>query len=316
MYNAIESTQMVFMTKQDFETLLQEQVQAMVEAKTVVVPFDISLKGETIKPLSVNGVKYLSRTDTSKLLNKSFPALWRWNNSGKLTNIKIGQNVYYRYDDIVKLLEGTNSKERRFDMCTILPDDGQFSFFKRPISNIMPYHAIGLTDVYRYVKGNYAKSRTEKLRSITDPKDRKLYKANNFDYCTFSGLFGKRGEKDLLTPSDLLCIDFDHVTDIPRLKKQLIEHEYFDTELLFVSPSGDGIKWIIRQWSQGYSHQDLFRAVANCLRETGVPPVDMSGSDIARACFLPHDPNVYINPKYAEYAAENFFRQRMGECPF
>ena len=112
MYNAIESTQMVFMTKQDFETLLQEQVQAMVEAKTVVVPFDISLKGETIKPLSVNGVKYLSRTDTSKLLNKSFPALWRWNNSGKLTNIKIGQNVYYRYDDIVKLLEGPNSIQR------------------------------------------------------------------------------------------------------------------------------------------------------------------------------------------------------------
>lgn len=101
---------MVFMTKQDFETLLQEQVQAMVEAKTVVAPSD---KGETIKPLSVNGVKYLSRTDTSKLLNKSFPALWRWNNSGKLTNIKIGQNVYYRYDDIVKLLEGTNSIQRK-----------------------------------------------------------------------------------------------------------------------------------------------------------------------------------------------------------
>ena len=91
MYNAIESTQMVFMTKQDFETLLQEQVQAMVEAKTVVAPSDIS----------------------SKLLNKSFPALWRWNNSGKLTNIKLGQNVYYRYDDIVKLLEGTNSIQKK-----------------------------------------------------------------------------------------------------------------------------------------------------------------------------------------------------------
>lgn len=113
MYNTIESTQMVFMTKQDFETLLQEQVQAMVEARIVVAPSDISLKGETIKPLLVNGVKYLSRTDTSKLLNKSFPALWRWSNSGKLTNVKLGQNVYYRYDDIVKLLEGTNSTQRK-----------------------------------------------------------------------------------------------------------------------------------------------------------------------------------------------------------
>lgn len=201
-------------------------------------------------------------------------------------------------------------------MCIKLPDDGQFSFFKRPINNITPYRAIGLTDVYRYVKGSYAKTRTETLRSITDPKERKRYKAENFDYCTFSGVFASRREKDLLTPSDLLCIDFDHVTDIPLLRKQLIEHEYFDTELLFVSPSGDGIKWIIRQGNQGHSHQQLFRAVCNCLRETGLPPVDMSGSDIARACFLPHDPNVYINPKYAEYAEENFFSQRVGECPF
>lgn len=109
MYSAIESTQMVFMTKQDFENLLKEQVQAMMEAKTAVTPTDISVKGETIKPLLVNGVKYLTRTDTSKLLGKSFPALWRWSKSGKLTNIKLGQNVYYRYDDIVKLLEGEKS---------------------------------------------------------------------------------------------------------------------------------------------------------------------------------------------------------------
>jgi len=108
MLNAPESTQMVFMTKQDFETLLQEQVQAMVEAKTAVAPSDISIKGETIKPLLVNGVKYLTRTDTSRLLGKSFPALYRWNKSGKLTNIKLGQNVYYRYDDIVNLLEGSS----------------------------------------------------------------------------------------------------------------------------------------------------------------------------------------------------------------
>ncbi len=110
MYSAIESTKMVFMTKQDFETLLQEQVQAMVEAQTAVAPSDISIKGETIKPLTVNGVKYLTRTDASKLLGKSFTTLFHWNNKGILKTVKMGKNVYYRYEDIVKMLEdGTDS---------------------------------------------------------------------------------------------------------------------------------------------------------------------------------------------------------------
>ena len=34
--------------------------------------------------------------------------------------------------------------------------------------------------------------------------------------------------------SGLMCLDFDHVENIGELKQQLLNHEYFDTELLFV----------------------------------------------------------------------------------
>lgn len=51
-----------------------------------------------------------------------------------------------------------------------------------------------------------------------------------------------------------MCLDFDHVDNIGELKQQLLNHEYFDTELLFVSPSGNGLKWIIPVDLKGWEH--------------------------------------------------------------
>ena len=71
-----------------------------------------------------------------------------------------------------------------------------------------------------------------------------------------------------------------------------------ETELLFRSPSGNGIKWIIPVVNNnGHDHEYYFRAVSNYLKSFGIT-VDKSGKDVSRACFLPHDPNAFINPKY------------------
>lgn len=45
-------------------------------------------------------------------------------------------------------------------------------------------------------------------------------------------------------------------------------------------------------------YNEYFRAVSNYIKKTyGVEP-DKSGKDIARACFLPYDPDAFINPNY------------------
>ena len=192
----------------------------------------------------------------------------------------------------------------------------QFSFFRKPILNIEPLRAVGIVDIYRYIVGHYAEPQTTVLRALTDKEEAKRYKATHFDFCTFSGLFRKRNEKELLMHSGLICIDFDHVANLDDLKRRLLANEYFDTELMFVSPSGDGLKWIVAVELQGWEHSRFFKAMSNCLESSGLPEVDRSGSDVARSCFLPHDPHAYINPKYEEYVKENIFRPRMGECPF
>lgn len=172
-----------------------------------------------------------------------------------------------------------------------------FSFFKAPINNIVPYKNITLSDAFNYITGNYATERTLKLRTFTDTKYARNFKAANFDYCTFSGTFRQRSETSLIEHSGLLCLDFDHLRDVESLFLRLLEDEYFETQLLFRSPSGDGLKWVIPINVAEMPHGDYFRAVSNYVLETYGIAVDKSGKDIPRACFLPYDPQAFINPE-------------------
>ncbi|MDR0874261.1 MAG: virulence protein E [Prevotellaceae bacterium] len=208
-----------------------------------------------------------------------------------------------------------------------------FSFFKAPISNTKPHKAVSLLQIYNAIKGNYYKDNTEKLRAILSPlscgegsgerSQARKFKAVNFDYCTFSGIFESRNDKAIIKHSGLLCVDFDHLQSVELLRNQLLQDEYFDTQLLFVSPSGDGLKWIISIDTETathgenlnervqnsnlfevmpsevkFAHSEYFAAVANYILQTYGVEVDKSGRDISRACFLPHDPQAFINPLF------------------
>ena len=172
-----------------------------------------------------------------------------------------------------------------------------FTFFRHPITNTAPHKDITLADAYNYISRPYAKDRTEKLRSLTDIKRARNYKAANFDYCTFSGTFGSRNDKALIDHSGYLCIDYDHLEDVKGTFNKLLRDRYFETQLLFRSPSGDGLKWIISINTAEVTHADYFNAVANYLRQAYGLEADKSGKDVSRACFLPYDPEAYINPK-------------------
>ena len=171
-----------------------------------------------------------------------------------------------------------------------------FSFFKSPIKNTVPHKSATLLQIYNAITGDFYKERTNKLRSITDPKQARQFKANNFDYCTFSGTFTSRNDKNLVQHSGLMAVDFDHLSNLEEVRQVLLADDYFDTQLLFVSPSGDGLKWIIPIDTSQIPHAEYFAAVANYILQTYSIEVDKSGRDISRACFLPHDPNAFIHP--------------------
>lgn len=181
------------------------------------------------------------------------------------------------------------------------PDDTWYahcSFFKAPVRNVFPTETLRLHQIHALITSDKYKTITEDLRAITDVKEARKYKANNFDYVTFSGIFEKRNDNNLLQHSNLLTIDFDHLENLKELKSQLLNDEYFETEMLFASPSGDGIKWIIRIDVTETSHSDYFKAVSNYIKHTYHIEVDQSGKDISRACFLPYDPLAFLHKRH------------------
>jgi hypothetical protein len=173
-----------------------------------------------------------------------------------------------------------------------------FSLFRHPVSNIFPAKEVSLVELYLGIRSIAYKDRTNYLRVLKEKDQIRKYKASEFDYVTFSGTFTRRNDKALVNHSGLLTIDFDHIPNIPELKEKLLQDEYFETELLFISPSGDGLKWIIAIDLNEFSHQEWFLSVANYIKSSYGLEVDQSGKDISRACFLPYDPDIYINPIY------------------
>jgi hypothetical protein len=176
----------------------------------------------------------------------------------------------------------------------ILP---RFSYFSAPVTNTAPLREVTLLDAYHSIKYEHAKQ-TATLRTITDVKAARQFKAKNFDYVTFSGAFQSRKDCDLIRHSGLLALDFDHVADVHSLKAALIRDTYFETEILFTSPSGDGLKWIVSIDITRHTHQEWFSAIKNYVRFTYQHDIDSAGKDVSRACFLPHDPHIFLHSKY------------------
>ena len=176
-----------------------------------------------------------------------------------------------------------------------------FSFFKRPIRNVFPDREISLTDLYSMLISDYAKETTERLRAITNEDEAKSFKGNSFDYVTPAGIFTKRANSELVTPSGLIVIDIDDLKgtdEVESIFQLLLDNPRLETQLLFRSPSGLGLKWFIPIVNNdGHDHRFYFQAVANYLKTYGIV-ADPSGKDVSRGCYIPHDAAAFIHPKY------------------
>ena len=237
---------------------------------------------------------WMDGQEVMELLHISARTLQTLRSNGTLPFSPIGNKLFYRRQDIVALLSDnyTMYKIRGYGKSAAVAP--HFSFFKAPITNVKPHKAVTLLQVYNAIKGDYFKERTIQLRAIADVGQARKFKASHFAYCTFSGLFTARNDKALVKHSGLLCLDFDHLPDLVDLKGRLLEDEYFETQLLFTSPSGNGLKWVIPIDIKSISHGDYFTAVANYVLQTYGVAVDKSGRDVSRACFLGYDPEAFL----------------------
>ena len=87
------------------------------------------------------------------------------------------------------------------------PAEVKMSFFRRPITNKRPEAVpVTLFQVYQYVRGRWAMTETEHLRSIADKDEARQYKGANFDYVTPSGIFSYCSDQCLMKHSGVLSL--------------------------------------------------------------------------------------------------------------
>ena len=157
-----------------------------------------------------------------------------------------------------------------------------------------------------YIKSERARRATEELRRMMPTatrEEKQRFKLLNFEYATFSGTFTYRRARRLVARSPFLTLDIDGLASMDEardIQRKLIADAEVETELCFVSPSGKGVKWIVRlpEWTEGQVFRDQFEQMRRYVGfNYGIDP-DKSGSDVCRACYLGWDEECYINPKY------------------
>jgi len=160
--------------------------------------------------------------------------------------------------------------------------DGKFSYYLKPIGNIDPYDSVNLERTYNLISRGKLSPLTLQIRSGKGLKTKIL------PYITASGVFEKRSMDKLISYSGIVSIDLDNVdTDI---RKKLFGDQFLNPGLLFVSPSGKGIKMFVRvSDAAAFRHDQYFNAITMYLYNTYVLNSDPACRDISRACFLCHD---------------------------
>ena len=141
------------------------------------------------------------------------------------------------------------------------------------------------------------KTRYCNATATTAPQAYKVYKEENLPAVTFSGTFpkGKRKAQHLAVHSGLVTIDIDGLlpSQIPQLLAELAQMPH--VVLAFISPSGLGIKVIVRVDpipTNDLEHKGAYQACLdffeNLTLEYGFE-IDTSGKDCSRLCYLAHD---------------------------
>jgi hypothetical protein len=113
---------------------------------------------------------------------------------------------------------------------------------------------------------------------------------------TFSGTFTERKSGSLLKHSELICIDLDDIeAQLSTYQDSLAGDPHVMAS--FVSATGTGLKVVLRVDYQGDHQAAYLTCVDHLVAKHGIAKeqVDQSGKDVARLCFVSHDPEAILN---------------------
>lgn len=183
-----------------------------------------------------------------------------------------------------------------------------FSYFTGPVTNTTPRAAITVGELHRVLTAppHYLRERAHAARAEYEAHGKSIRYGElktRLDYFSAGGIFTRRQDAALLVPSGLLTLDFDALGGrVAEARAQLLADAALAPALalVFVSPSGDGLKAVLAADPRHDRATNYQRLARHLTRRYGWgPTLDAKTADVSRACFLSYDPDAWLAPAYA-----------------
>jgi len=139
------------------------------------------------------------------------------------------------------------------------------------------------------------------IREMPHKKDRLKLSLPAF---TASGIFKDgRKKENLVSHTGIIQIDIDDIPNPSEIKEKLSKDPF--TYIAFISPSGKGLKLIVKIPSEIEKHEYYFNRLLDYYKINYNLIVDERCKDITRLCFLSSDPSIYVNNESFEFNDTN-----------
>jgi hypothetical protein len=165
------------------------------------------------------------------------------------------------------------------------------TYFKSINDTTTPFH-VDVSIAIDRIKSGKSKELVEIIRNETK-KDLRNEMKKRLPAICFSGKFSKRADNCIVEHSGIICIDFDGFRDEQHLfskREELINDNY--SYCVFISPSGDGLKVLVRIPKDPMNHKKYFNALE---KHYDCEEFDTTSKNISRVCYESYDPDIYVN---------------------
>ena len=142
------------------------------------------------------------------------------------------------------------------------------------------------------MKDGKSKDLIKQIRSEKNKEVRQELKKNLPAIC-FSGTFNKRNDDSIIEHSGFICLDFDGYKtkkDMLAEKERLSKDRF--TYSVFVSPSGNGLKSLVKIPADIENHKNYFTSLE---KHYNSEYFDKTSKNISRVCYESYDPLIFVN---------------------
>lgn len=154
-----------------------------------------------------------------------------------------------------------------------------------------PFHR-DVLELLDRIRNGSSKDLVKEIRNQKDKSARNELKKKLPAIC-FSGTFNKRLDSAIIEHSGLICLDFDGYDKQKTLlidKENLSKNKYVFS--VFISPSGNGLKVLVKIPKDIDNHQNYFNSLE---KHFNSPYFDKTSKNLSRVCYESYDPLIYIN---------------------